>query len=118
MYIASVYLQNVHDDPQGPDVTRLVVLLRPEHLRGRVVRSVAGGLQFVLDDRLFGKTEIRELQHTRAVRPGVEEVLRLEVPVGDIAVVEELHGQADVLHDLGRLCKSQHVKYNGLNALP
>ena len=118
MYIANVYLQNVHDDPQGPDVTRLVVLLRPEHLWGRVVRSVAGGLQLVLNDRLFGKTEIRELQHTRAVSPGVEKVLRLEVPVSDIAVVEELHGQADVLHDLGRLYESQHEKYNGLNALP
>ena len=28
------YSQDVHDDPQGPDITGLVVLLRAQHLRG------------------------------------------------------------------------------------
>ena len=28
------YLQYVHDDPEGPDITGLVILLRPQDLRG------------------------------------------------------------------------------------
>ena len=67
MYIASVYLQNVHDDPQGPDVARLVVLLGAEHLGRHVVRRVARRLQRRLQDSLLGEPEVRQLQHARVI---------------------------------------------------
>ena len=61
------YSQYVHDDPQGPDVTRLVVLLRAQNLRGHIVRGVARRLERVLQDCLLGKPEISQLEHGGAV---------------------------------------------------
>ena len=61
------YSQDVHDDPQGPDVTGLVVLLWAQDLRGHVVRSVARSLQSVLQNCLLRKSEVSQLEHGRAV---------------------------------------------------
>ena len=61
------YSQDVHDDPQGPDVTRLVVLLWTQDLRGHVVGSVARSLQSVLQNCLLRKPEVSQLEHGRAV---------------------------------------------------
>ena len=59
--ISLTNLQNVHDDPGGPDITGLVILLRTQDLRSNVVRSVARSLQSVLDHGLLGKPKICQL---------------------------------------------------------
>ena len=75
-----------------------------------IVWRVARSLQLICNDCFFGKTKICQLENCWAVLGGVEKVFRLQIPVSNIAVVQELDGQADVLHYLSGLCEEWRWK--------
>mmetsp|Transcript_91424 Transcript_91424/g.282798 ORF Transcript_91424/g.282798 Transcript_91424/m.282798 type:complete len:272 (+) Transcript_91424:1-816(+) len=83
----------VGDATQGPDVAAEGVRLLLADLRGEVVRSPDGRARTVLGVlQHAGNPEVSHL-HRATAWPGQEDVLRLEVAVDDVPVVQVLQRQ-------------------------
>ena len=89
--VARKHFEDQH--AQRPPVDELVVALALDDLWSQVLRRAAEGVGAVADD--LGKAEVGDLDVSLLVD---EEVLRLEVSVGDVHGVEVLECE----HDLGR----------------
>ena len=71
-----------------------------------VVGSVAGGVERVDGGGQLRKAEIGELQYGLAhLLARVQQVLRFDVPVRYVEVVQVLDRASNVRHDLRRLCE-------------
>lgn len=90
--VASEHLE--HEDAEGPPVHILVVTLRLDDLGCQVLRRSAKCVSLVLDN--LGETEISDADVAFSVN---EEVLRLEIAVGDVHSVEVLEGEEDLARE-------------------
>lgn len=119
LYQPAIYLQYIHDNAQWPNVTTLVVFLWSKHLGRHIVRRIARRLQCaLLQVRFLGETEIGQLQcgHRRGRR--VQQVLRLQIAMRNIQVVQILDGHANLVHYLGRFAFGERRRFlSVLNAL-
>lgn len=100
----------VEDAAEGPDVRLLVVGLLLADLRGQVVGRADGGLGAVVGVlEHSGDAEVADFDLSVLVH---EDVLRLEVSVEDLAVVDVLYGQRHLhepVHDL--VLRVAHLPY-------
>lgn len=114
----------------------LVILLWSEDLGRGVVGRIAGCLKRVFDvsfflkpdDRViktrlkneshaYRKSKVRQLNGGIAVRRRVQQVLRLQVSMGDVVIVEVFEGDAYLVHDLGGFAFGEGAVLSVLNAL-
>mmetsp|Transcript_60321 Transcript_60321/g.136358 ORF Transcript_60321/g.136358 Transcript_60321/m.136358 type:complete len:207 (-) Transcript_60321:330-950(-) len=94
--------QNVRDDAGAPDVALEVVQLVLDDLRGHVVRRPAHLVE-VFAVTFGGEAEVREHDTRVAVLVAQQEVLGLQVAMGDLSVVEEGERLEERLHEQPRL---------------
>mmetsp|Transcript_12135 Transcript_12135/g.38929 ORF Transcript_12135/g.38929 Transcript_12135/m.38929 type:complete len:253 (-) Transcript_12135:307-1065(-) len=95
--------EDVQDHPCGPDVdSARVVALVLQDLGGNVPRSPTGRLHHIFARDHPRKAKVRNLDRVR-VRRLVQDVLRLEVAVDNLLVVQKVQRLAQLGHAAGRL---------------
>mmetsp|Transcript_33795 Transcript_33795/g.84808 ORF Transcript_33795/g.84808 Transcript_33795/m.84808 type:complete len:301 (+) Transcript_33795:122-1024(+) len=94
--------QNVGDHTHRPHVHRLAIWFFLQDLGSHIAGRSAGGLQLHHIVKDLGQTEIGQLQ-VQLVLLFEEDVLRFDVTVHDVDVVQVVHGLADLTHRLLRV---------------
>lgn len=69
------------------------------------------------ESHAYRKSKVRQLDGGVAVLRRVQQILRFQVSVRDVAVVEVFEGNADLVHDLGCLAFGEGAVLSVLNAL-
>jgi hypothetical protein len=91
---------DVEDDAHGPNVDLLVVPLQ-EDFRCDVVGGATHGGHGLVIGKVLGESEVDHFDASEVVLLVDHEVLRLDVSVGDLVVVQVLEGTEQLLHDEG-----------------
>ena len=127
--------KDVHDDSQGPHITflvvddRVLVLVRVvfiitdeegvDHLGGHVLEAAHRGQEVRGADvdvaGVAAEVKVTELDRDGGVCVDAEDVVRLDIPVGDAATVKELDGGGEICHHLA--CLGLREMDSGLNVI-